>query len=228
MFSNPLACALAVASSDEILPQFFKQSVECLIIQTVCSSASQNNDIQLAEQLLMTPERFSNQSFDPISFTGKPNMFFCNNHTQSRSLMATIYGKNQQLGTGDFVIGLTEYCLEVRGSEKPQFPAKTLIGHWRLRSKLSGCQFCATTSATTLDNQTTTACSHSSTESMGSGALDQAGLEGSFHNGDPKKSLSGENQRARILDVFSILCKDCDRVITLPHPSLAQGFARHR
>jgi hypothetical protein len=59
-------------------------------------------------------------------------MFFCNNQTQSRILITTFNGKNQQLGTGYFEFGLAKNCLVIRGSQKPLFPAKTLIGHWRL------------------------------------------------------------------------------------------------
>ncbi len=61
----------------------------------------------------MPSERLSDQSFEPVSTIGKPNVLFGNNHTQSWSLITVINGKNQQLGTGDFVIGLTENCLEV-------------------------------------------------------------------------------------------------------------------
>lgn len=109
----PLSCSLPVASSDKILQQFFHERGDGGIVQRANASASKNNDIQPAEQLLMVSEGLAHQALDPVALYCQTNMFFCNNQTQSWSLVTSINGKNQQLGTGDFVVGFAEYCLVV-------------------------------------------------------------------------------------------------------------------
>lgn len=140
-----LVCGLAVAASNQILPQFFQQLNNGGIVQRIKTSSRQNNDVQPGEQMLMVAEGFATQPFDSISLYRQTNVFLGDDQTQSWVIIAMPDGQYQELGTGYLELCLTEDGLVVRSRQKPQISTKTmtgylLVGHMQLLSVKSGGQ----------------------------------------------------------------------------------------
>lgn len=145
-----LVCGLAVAASNQILPQFFQQLNNGGIVQRIKTSSRQNNDVQPGEQMLMVAEGFATQPFDSISLYRQTNVFLGDDQTQSWVIIAMPDGQYQELGTGYLELCLTEDGRVVRSRQKPQISTKTmtgylLVGHMQLLSVKSGGQLGAAT-----------------------------------------------------------------------------------
>jgi hypothetical protein len=136
---------LAIAAPNQILPHFFQKLNNGSVVQLVQSFASQNNDVQPDEQMLMVAERFTDQTFDSVSLCCQANVLLGNHQTQSWINVTMPDGKNQELGAGDLELSLTEDGLIIRSRQEPQVSTKTmtgymLVGHVQLWSVKSGGQ----------------------------------------------------------------------------------------